>query len=96
LSIQSITKFRLYIAGDAPNSLLAVANLNDFCQRHLANPHEVEVVDVFQDPNRAVEDRIVLAPTLLQFSPLPVLRLVGPLTNLYAVANSLGPQAGSL
>ena len=82
-------KFRLYIAGDALNSVQAVANLAALCREHLADRHEIEIVDVFLEPKRALEDGIFMSPTLLKLSPLPARRIVGTLSQMQAVLLAL-------
>lgn len=83
-------RFRLYIAGDTPNSALALANLAALCDRHLQGRHEIDVVDVFREPGRALADSIFMTPTLLKLSPAPVQRIVGTLSDLRTVVLALG------
>ena len=75
-------KFRLYVAGDGPNSAQAIANLNALCLEHLPERHEIEIVDVFREPKRAEDDRVVLTPTLIKLSPAPIRTVVGCLSQL--------------
>jgi circadian clock protein KaiB len=74
-------QLRLYIAGNAPNSLAAIANAKAICDDHFASKHELEIVDLLQHPTRALADRIIVTPTLLKLSPLPVQRLIGNLSD---------------
>ena len=74
-------KFRLYVAGDAQNSAQAVANLTALCRAHLPDRHEIEVVDVFREPKRALADGIFMTPTLVKLAPSPVRRIVGTLSQ---------------
>lgn len=82
--------FRLYIAGDAPNSLQALANLTELCAAHLANRHEIEIVDVLLDPKRALAESIFMTPTLISDSPYPGHRIVGTLSNTEPILQILG------
>ena len=50
--------FRLYVAARLPNSQRALANLTEFCRQHLADRHRIEVVDVFESPERALADNV--------------------------------------
>lgn len=81
---------RLYVAGDAQNSLLAVARLREFCAAHLANRYQLEIVDVIHEPGRALRDRVLLTPTLVKLSPAPVRRIIGNLNEPAALARALG------
>lgn len=82
-------KFRLYVAGDAPNSVLAIANLSAFCKAHLPDRYEVEIVDVFREPKRASAEGIFMTPTLLVLAPLPVRQIVGTLSDAQTVLLAL-------
>jgi circadian clock protein KaiB len=83
-------KFRLYVAGESMNSALARANLSKFCESYLAGRHEIEIVDVFCEPGRALQDSIFLTPTLLKLAPSPVRKIVGTLSQTATVAQVLG------
>ncbi len=83
-------KFRLYVAGDAPNSAQALANLTALCLTYLPERHEIEVVDVFREPNRALADGIFMTPTLVKLAPSPVQMIVGTLSQLQPVLQALG------
>ncbi len=93
MSRRVIFKFRLYVAGDALNSAQAVANLGALCRAHLAGRHEIEVVDVFRQPKRALADAVFMTPTLVKLAPLPVRRIVGTLSQTQPVLQALGLQA---
>lgn len=82
-------KFRLYVAGGAVNSVRALNNLNEICRAHLPERHEIEVVDVFRDPERALADGILMTPTLISLMP-PVRRIVGTLSDPGPVLQTLG------
>jgi circadian clock protein KaiB len=84
-------KFRLYVAGDAQNSAQAVANLTALCRAHLPDRHDIEVVDVFREPKRALADGIFLTPTLVKLAPSPApQRIVGTLSQTQPVLQALG------
>lgn len=82
-------RFRLYIAGQGPNSRLAVANLNALCAEYLAGRCEVEVVDVFQHPERALQDGIYLTPQLVILSTSPVQSIIGNLSHTEVLLQAL-------
>lgn len=83
-------EFRLYVAGDAPNSAQALANLRTLCRVHLPDRHQIEVVDVFREPKRALADRIFLTPTLVKLAPGPTQTIVGTLSHTQPVLWALG------
>jgi circadian clock protein KaiB len=83
-------KLRLYIAGDAQNSTQALANLNAICRTHLLDRHDIEIVDVFREPLRALADGIFMTPTLLKLAPAPARKIVGTLSCTLPVLQALG------
>jgi circadian clock protein KaiB len=81
---------RLYVAGTAPNSTRAIANARAICDEHFAARHTLEIVDLLIDPKRALADGVVVTPTLLKVSPLPVQRVIGNLSDTEQVVRTLG------
>ena len=86
-------KFRLYVAGDGQNGALAINHLTTLCREYLTNRHEIEIVDVYRDPKRAMEDGVLMTPTLMKLSPAPVRRIVGALSQERTVLQTLGLSA---
>lgn len=90
---RAMFRFRLFVAGDAPNSAQAITNLTALCREHLLDRHEIEVVDVFREPKRALAEGIFMTPTLVTLTPLPVRRIVGTLSHAQTVLLALGLEA---
>jgi circadian clock protein KaiB len=90
MSLRVIFKFRLYVAGGAHNSAQAAANLSALCRAYLPGRHEIEVVDVFREPKRALADGILMTPTLVKLAPPPGRRIVGTLSQTQPVLQALG------
>ena len=88
-------KLRLYIADHTQNSESARANLMSICKEYLAGRCEIEIIDVLTDPERAFDDRVLMTPTLVRLSPLPVRRIVGTLSPTPAVLDVLGVESKS-
>lgn len=80
----------LYITGVTPKSTRALNNIKALCEEHLAGRYELNVVDIYQQPERAVEEQIVAAPTLIKLLPLPLRKLVGDMSNEERVLAGLG------
>lgn len=72
---------RLYIAGQTPRSLAAIANLRKFCTEHLDERYTIEIIDLKQDPKLARRDDIVAIPTLVRKLPVPVRKIIGDLSS---------------
>ena len=86
----ALFKFRLYVAGDGPNSAQAVANLNAICLEHLPERHEIEVIDVLREQKRALADGVLLTPLLIKLSPAPVQKITGTLNWREPLLQALG------
>jgi circadian clock protein KaiB len=86
-------KFRLYVADHTPNSVLALTNLTAICRTYLPDRYEIEVVDVFQKPKRAVADEIFMTPALVRLAPLPMVHIVGTLSQTQDTLKALGLEA---
>jgi circadian clock protein KaiB len=83
----------LYIAGTTSTSSSALANLIALCDERLPGRYELSVIDVYQEPERARADQIVVVPTLLKRQPAPVRRLIGDLSDTAVVLHGLGLEA---
>jgi circadian clock protein KaiB len=82
--------FRLYVADATLNSAQAMANLRAICNRYLPGRHEIELIDVFKEPDLALEDRVFMTPTLVKLTPAPVERMVGTLSQRNLVLQVFG------
>ena len=80
----------LYVSGRAPNSLRAIANLEALCRDTALGRSKVEIVDVFREPERALEASVLLTPTLLKRAPGETVMIVGNLGDTRTVLDALG------
>lgn len=74
-------QLRLYVAGEGPKSVTAMANLRKVCEEHLAGKYDIEVIDLSKNPQLAEGDQIVAVPTLVRKLPEPLRRIIGDLSN---------------
>jgi circadian clock protein KaiB len=89
-------ELRLYVAGQTPRSLVAIANLKLICEKYLCDDYNIEIVDLMQNPSLAQADQIVAIPTLVRHLPKPIKRIIGDLSNTRRVLLGLGvEQSGS-
>jgi circadian clock protein KaiB len=80
---------RLYVTGILPNSVRAVVNIKAICEKYLKGRYELEIIDIYQQPELAQAEEIVAVPLLIKKSPLPQERMVGDLTNIEQVLKGL-------
>jgi len=73
--------FRLYVSGSSTRSLRAVYNLRKLCEEYLQDDYDLEVIDIYKNPDAAREEQIIAAPTLVKQLPQPLRRFIGDLSN---------------
>lgn len=73
---------RLYVAGQTPKSITALANLQKICEEHLVGRYRIEVIDILVHPQLAAGDQILAVPTLVRRLPEPLKRIIGNLSNM--------------
>ena len=92
-SLHGAYVFQIYVAGGAPNSVQALANLYAICRKHFPESHRIEIVDVLKEPLRALEEVILVTPTVVKVSPAPRQQIIGNLSQEEDVLRALGlPQ----
>jgi len=87
-----VWKLRLYVAGETPKSILALANLKALCEEHLKGHYQIEVIDLLENPEMARGDQIVAVPTLIRKLSHPVRKIIGDLSNTDRVLVGLALQ----
>jgi circadian clock protein KaiB len=80
---------RLYVAGLTLRSSETLARIKSVCEEHLEGRYDLEVIDIYQQPELAQEGQIVVTPTLIKVLPAPLRRLVGDLLDTEKVLRGL-------
>jgi circadian clock protein KaiB len=80
---------QLFVAGILPNSTRAIINIKAICEKHLNGRHELEIIDIYQQPNLALSEDILAIPLLIKKFPKPQVRLIGDLSNTEKVLEAL-------
>jgi circadian clock protein KaiB len=86
----TVVVMRLYVAGRAPNSVKAIANLEAICRQHFQDGFKLEIVDVCEHPRRALADGVLVTPSLAKLSPSPGANIIGNLSDTSSVLAALG------
>ena len=81
--------FILYISSQTPNSIQAEANLKSMCLSNFPDSHHIEIIDVSQQPQRALGDGIIVTPTLVKIAPEPKQVIMGNLSDIPRVLRSI-------
>jgi circadian clock protein KaiB len=83
-------RLRLYVAGQTPKSLTALANLKRLCESELAGRYQLEVIDLLEHPHLASRDEILAVPTVVRKLPPPIRKVIGDLSSKERVLVGLG------
>lgn len=81
LSDEEVWLLTLYIAGQTPKSVRALANLRNICETHLAGKYKLEIIDLVETPQVGRNDQILAIPTLVRKLPPPLIKIIGDLSN---------------
>lgn len=72
---------RLFITGTTPKCARAIKNIRAICEANLPGRYDLEVIDIYQHPEQAKPEQIVVTPTLVKKLPLPFRRIIGDLSD---------------
>jgi circadian clock protein KaiB len=84
---------RLYVAGIDSRSSAAIRSIKEICDKHLKDRCELEIVDIYQQPDLAKKAQIIAAPTLIKKLPEPLRRFIGDLSDKERILVGLNLQA---
>lgn len=72
---------KLFVSGMTSSSLKAIQNIREICQKHLEGRYELEVIDIYQQPELGKREQIIAAPTLIKKLPVPLRQFIGDLSD---------------
>jgi len=68
----------------------AIANIRTFCDKYLKGNFDLEIVDIYKDPEAARDNQVVFSPSLIKEFPLPKRILIGDFGDIEKVSKALG------
>jgi circadian clock protein KaiB len=71
----------LFVSGASDSSAHAIANIREICDEHLGGRHQLDIVDLHQEPGLARQHNVLATPTLVKDHPLPSRMLVGDMSD---------------
>ena len=81
---------QLFVTGILPNSVRAIGNIKSICEKYLKDRYELEIIDIYQQPDLAIAEDIIAVPVLIKKSPYPQERMIGDMSNTEKVLKGLG------
>ena len=80
---------KLYVSGMSLKSMEAIENIKKLCDTHLEDNFELEIIDLYKNPEAAAEHQIIFSPSLIRCSPLPKKVLIGTFSDTEKVMRAL-------
>jgi circadian clock protein KaiB len=68
---------RLYVSGMTARSRRAIDNIQKLCEEQLAGRYDLEIIDIYQQPDLAKGAQVIAAPTLVKSLPPPLKKVIG-------------------
>lgn len=93
--IGRVYRFSLFVSGATLKSARAIANIKSICEKHLDGKYKIEVIDIYQQPERLSSDQVVAVPMLVKQYPLPVRKFIGDLSDTDRVLDGLNIKISS-
>jgi circadian clock protein KaiB len=81
---------RLFVTGMTPRSTRAIRAVQALCKERLAGRFQLEIIDVYQQPQMIQGEQVLATPTLVKYEPAPLRRIVGDMSDQYRLCHGLG------
>lgn len=81
---------RLFVTGASTNSIRAISNIREICEKYLSDNYSLEIIDVYQQKDVAEKEQIIALPLLIKNFPFPERRLIGDMSDTDRVLKGLG------
>ncbi len=85
---------KLFVSGASRRSSRAVENIRKFCEEHLKGRYELEVIDIYQQPERLEHEQVIAAPTLVKKLPPPLRKMIGDMSDEEKILIGLNMKPG--
>lgn len=80
----------LFVSGASSSSARAIGNIRQICDEHLSGRHQLDIIDLHQQPTLARRHNVLATPTLIKDHPLPPRMIVGDMSDRAGVLAALG------
>jgi circadian clock protein KaiB len=81
---------KLFVSGASPNSIKAINNVKQICEKFINVKYDLEIIDIYQDRSLAEREQLVAIPALIRKQPLPERRMIGDMSDTQKVLQGLG------
>jgi circadian clock protein KaiB len=87
-------RLTLFVSGTTPRSARAILNVRALCEEKLRGRYDLEVIDIYQHPEKVRPGQIVVTPTLVKKLPVPLRKIIGDLSDRDRVLVGLNLMPG--
>jgi len=81
---------QLFVSGMSRKSMEAIENVKRICDEHLEGVFNLEIIDLYKNPEAAIINQVVFSPSLIKQLPLPKKTLIGTFSDTQKVIKGLG------
>ena len=81
---------QLFVAGMSPKSMEAIENIKRLCDTYLEGAFDLEIIDLYKNPEAANINQVVFSPSLIKQLPPPKKTLIGDFSDTTKVIKGLG------
>jgi circadian clock protein KaiB len=81
---------QLFVCGMSQKSMEAIENIKHLCDEHLNDLFELEIIDIYKNPEAAAKQQIIFTPSLVKQLPAPKKLLIGTMADKDKVIKALG------
>ena len=84
--------FRLYVTGHTEMTVTTIKQVQQMLRDTLdvrEDEQELEIINILETPQRAIEDKVFATPTLIKVSPPPPRRIIGDLRDCHEIISSI-------
>jgi circadian clock protein KaiB len=82
-------RFDLFVADNSLVSHKAMRNINAILEERIRGSYRLDIVDIYEQPERTLAEQVITIPTLIRKSPLPEVRITGDLSETEEVIDVL-------
>lgn len=87
--VENKVVLQLYVSGMSLKSMEAIENIKRLCDEYLHDAFELQIIDLYKNPELASDQQIVFSPSLIKHLPLPKKVLIGTFSDTEKVIKGL-------
>lgn len=82
-------RLKLYIATQSEKTTMHALKLRQEIVKRSGADCELEIIDILMNPEACEEDLIFVTPTIVRCRPLPIMKIIGDISNIDLITTAL-------